>query len=366
MIVDVKRRNVVVWLIIACLFILAIAIPVTFGGGVGLDIIPSEIEKKPGSTITYDITLSSYDSDCFYITIIPDSCNKGWFEWTEKKNVCVAARGKTQISLDVTPTEKGKFQFRVKAESKSNTRTNAIDIARINTMPPPTPTPTPTPTAAPTCIGLMPDLSEPQKIMTEDGTKEITWTAFACDPDGDTMWYRFCLIGPGTEGEVCTDWSTSNEWTWSATISDEGYNTIYADVRDGKHNPDYDSSCEYLDYQITVNQPPYCACLIPDKFSPQYAGAQITWTACALDAEGDQDTLWYRFLLKGQKTGGVWAIQRDWSTDNTWTWIPYQTSGYYDYEIEVWVRDNFIPPLSKDPNYYDVRATFKGYKIKSY
>jgi hypothetical protein len=170
------------------------------------------------------------------------------------------------------------------------------------------------------------------------------------------------LIGPGTEGEVCTDWSTSNEWTWSATISDEGYNTIYADVRDDKNNLDYDS-CEYPDYQITVNQPPYCACLIPDKFSPQYGGAQITWTACALDAEGDQDTLWYRFLLKGPETGGVWATQRDWSTDNTWTWIPYKTSGYYGYEIEVWVRDNFIPPLSKDPNYYDVRATFKDYKF---
>jgi len=230
-------------------------------------------------------------------------------------------------------------------------------------MPPPTPTPSPTPTnKPPTCIGLMPDLSEPQKIMTQYGTKEITWTAFACDPDEDTIWYRFCLIGPGTVGGVCTDWSTSNEWTWSATISDEGYNTIYADVRDGKHNPDYDSSCEYPDYQITVNQPPYCACLIPDKFSPQDVGAQITWTACALDAEGDQDTLWYRFWLKGPETANVWVTKRNWNTDNTWTWTP-TTPGYH--EIEVWVRDNFIPPLSEDPDGWNVYATYWEYEIIS-
>jgi len=354
-----KRRNVLVGLFIACLFILAIAIPATFGGKMDIGVVPKEITVTPGSTIMYTITLSSSDPDCFDITISPDTCTSCVFEWTKRERVCVM-RGETQISLNVTPTEKRNCQFMVKAVSRSNPRVIGQSPARINSEPPPPPTPTNKP---PTCIGLMPDLSEPQKIITEDGTKDITWTAFACDPDGDTIWYRFCVIGPGTGGEVCTDWSTSNEWTWSATISDEGYNTIYADVRDGKHNPDYDSSCEYPDYQITVNQPPYCACLIPDKFSPQYVGAQITWTACALDAEGDQDTLWYRFLLKGPDTVGVWATQRDWSTDNTWTWIPYQTSGYYGYEIEVWVRDNFIPPLFKDPNYYDVRATFKGYKI---
>jgi len=347
-----KKRKIVVGASIACLCIAAVAIQATFGGGIGLKIDPPVITVKPGSTIAYDITLSSYDPDCFDITIIPYSCDIGWFEWTEKERVCVAARGKEQLSLKVTPTGEGNFQFKVKAESRSNPRTCAIAIALITSEPT---------NKAPTCIGLMPDLSEPQKIITQDGTKDITWTAFACDPDGDTIWYRFCLIGPGTGGEVCTDWSTSKEWTWSATISDEGYNTIYADVRDGKHNPDYDSSCEYLDYQITVNQPPYCACLMPNKFSPRLIGTEINWTACALDAEGDQDTLWYRFWLKGPETGNVWLSKRYWSTDNTWTWIP-TTSGAHD--IEVWIRDNFVPPLSKDPDNWDVYATFKNYKIE--
>jgi hypothetical protein len=362
-----KRRKVLVGLIVACLFIAVIAIQAAFGGGIGFGIDPDDIVVDSNTTITYTIAISSQDGDWFDVTIIPGTCSKDWFEWT-KKEVHVAPHEEKQISLDVTPTDAGSFKFQVKAISRINPRTYAIAPALITSKPPPSPSPSPspTPTAGPTCIGLMPDLPPPQKIMTKKGTKDITWTAFACDPDGDTIWYRFCVIGPGTGGEVCTDWSTSNEWTWSATISDEGYNTIYADVRDGKHNtdstvPDYDDTCEYAGYEITANQPP-CpeACLIPDQFSSQYVGATIKWTACALDPEGDHDTLWYRFLLKGPETGYVWATQRNWSTANAWTWTP-TTPGYS--EIEVWVRDNFVPPLSKDPDYADALATFKKYEI---
>jgi hypothetical protein len=354
-----KRRKLLVGLIVACLFTAGIAIQATFGGGIGFGIVPRDIEVHSNKTITYTIAISSEDGDWFDVTIIPDTCSKEWFEWT-KQEVHVAPHQEKQLSLDVTPTIVGSFKFQVKAISRINPRTYAIATAQITSKPPPSPSPSPspTPTAAPTCIGLMPDLSEPQVIITEDETKYITWTAFACDPDGDTIWYRFCVIGPGTGDEECTDWSTSNEWTWEATINDEGYSTIYADVRDGYHNtdstdPDYDSSCEYPDYEITVNQPPYCACLIPDKFSSQTVNTPIKWTACALDDEGDQDTLWYRFLVDD-------VTKRNWSTDNTWTWTP-TTPGIY--EIEVWVRDNFVPPLSKDPFYPDLFATFKNYEI---
>ena len=359
-----KRRKVVVGISVVCLFIAAIAIQATFGSEPGLRIEPEEITVKPGSTITYTITLSSRDSDCFDVTIIPYTCKKEWFEWTEKKQVCVAAGGETKISLDVTPTEKGNFEFRVEAVSKSNPIIHGSAIALIKSEPP---TPTPTPTPAPTCIGLMPNLPEPQKIMTKYGTKEIKWTAFACDSDEDQIWYRFSLKGPGTGGmeQIVQDWSASNEWVWSATLSDVGYSTIYVDVRDGYHHtdsttPDYDDSCVYNDYEIKENQPPYCACLMPDKSEPQTTGTPITWTACAIDPEGDQDQLWYRFWLKGPETGNVWESRRYWSTSNTWTWIP-TTSGAHD--IEVWIRDNFIPPLSEDPESWDVYATYWTYEI---
>ena len=355
-----KRRKVVVGISLACLFIAAVAIQATFGGGIGLKIDPPVITVKPGSTIAYDITLSSYDNDYFDVTIIPCSCKIGWFNWT-KKQVCVPAGGKEQMLLKVTPSEKGDFEFKVKAVSIRDPRTYAITTALIKSEPPVQPN------LPPTCIGLMPNLPEPQKIMTKYGTKGIKWTAFGCDPDRDQIWYRFCLKGPGTGGteQIVQDWSASNEWVWSATLSDVGYSTIYVDVRDGYHHtdsttPDYDDSCVYNDYEIKENQPPYCACLMPDKSEPQTTGTPITWTACAIDPEGDQDQLWYRFWLKGPETGNVWESRRYWSTSNTWTWTS-TVSG--DYDIEVWIRDNFIPPLSEDPESWDVYATYWTYEI---
>ncbi|MCK4398909.1 MAG: hypothetical protein KAV25_07950 [Methanophagales archaeon] len=347
-----KRRKVVVGISIACLCIAAIAIQAAFGGGIGLRIDPPVITVKPGSTITYDVTLSSYDPDCVDITVIPYTCKKEWFEWTEMERVCVAARGKTQISLDVTPTDKGNFQFKVKAVSKSNPESFATDNALINSEPPPTLN------RKPKCIGLMSNLPEPQKIMTKYGTTEIKWTAFACDPDEDQISYRFCLKGPGTGGteQVVQDWSTSNKWTWPATLNDWGNSTIYVDVRDS-YGDDINYSCVYENYHITMNQPPCCACLVPDKFSPRYSGTEITWSACAIDPEGDQDTLWYRFWLK--KGEGDWKIKRNWDTSNTWKWTPTDPG---DYKIRVWIRDSLVP-ISEDPEYKDVSATFKNYKI---
>ncbi len=347
---------------VACLFIAAIAIQATFGGGIGLKIDPSEILVEPGTTITYDITISSSASDCFNITVIPYTCKKEWFEWTEKDRVCVVAGGKTQISLDVTPTDKGNFQFRVKAESKSNPRTFAIVLVRINSVPPlPTSTPTPTPNQPPTCIGLMPNLSAPQRIMTLNGTKEIKWTAFAYDPDGDTLFYRFCLIGPGTgyAERIVQEWSTSNEWIWVANESDIGYSTIYADVRDGYHAHDYDDSCVYENYTIILNQPPCCACLMPDKSEPQLNGTQINWTACAIDPEGDQDQLWYRFWLIGPETGGSWLNVTTWNTNSTWAWIPNESGNY---TVEVEIRDRYVP-IWLDPGYRDVYAQYENYTV---
>ena len=352
-----KRRKVVVGVSLACLFIAAVVIQVSFGSGIGVMIDPPEIMVKPGTPITYDITLSSYDPDCYDVTVIPYTCKKEWFEWLEKKQVCVAARGKTQISLDVKPKGRGEFQFKVKAVSKSNPETFATDTARIYSEPPVTPTPPPTP-KPPKCIGLMPNLPEPQKVMTKYGTAEIEWTAFACDPDGDQIEYRFCLKGPGTGGteQIVQDWSTSNKWTWHATLNDWGNSTSYVDVRDS-YGGDINYSCVYENYQLTVNQPPCCACLMPDKFSPQDSGTKITWSACAIDAEGDQDILWYRFWLK--KGTGNWKIKRNWDTSATWAWTP-TNSGVY--KVRVWIRDDFIP-ISDEPEYKDVSAIFKNYRI---
>jgi len=351
-----KRRNVVMGVILASVLIAAIVIQATFGVGTGIGIVPRDIEVKSNTTITYTITLYSQDGDWFDVTIIPDTCSKGWFEWPKKEQVYVAPNREKQLSLDVTPTDDGSFKFQVRAISTINPAAQGLATALITSKPPPSP-PGPTPTAGPTtCIGLEPDLPSSQKIMTKKGTKGITWTAFACSPDEDTLEYMFCVHRVGSLGWNCTpEWSTSNKWTWPATLHSNYHLTdnpvahydIAVHVRDAKYKTgstvtDYDCEKVYYDYEITANLPPYCACLIPDKTPPQDIGTAITWTACALDLEGgDQDTLYYKFLVDD-------VTQQEWSEKNTWTWRTINTAGVGYHWVEVWVRDSWDPPLPGD------------------
>jgi hypothetical protein len=354
-----KRRNVVMGVILASVLITAIVIQATFGVGVGggVRVDPKEMPITPNATRTFTIILQSPQNDNFDVTIIPGTCDKSWFSWLENPWVRVVPREQKQLYLDVTPTTFGEFYFKVRAESSRGDPFESDYIWLISEPPPsPTPTTSPSPHKEPTCIGLEPNLPSPQKIMNENATKAIKWTAYACDPDGDTIWYRFWQVGPG--GEEWTDWSTANEWTWLADSIDIGDNVIYVDVRDGYHHtdstiPDYDSSCN-RSYKIIAGEPPFCACLMPDKFSPQTILESITWTACVADNESAVDTFWYRYLVNG-------VVKREWSNANTWTWTP-TTSGTHT--ITVMVRDNFFgSPLTKYPDTSDLEVTFKKYVI---
>ena len=95
-----------------------------------------------------------------------------------------------------------------------------------------------------------------------------------------------------------------------------------------------------------ANQPPVIDSFVPDKPSPQYAGAIVTWTAAASDPENDP--LVYKFFLKSPATGGQLAEKTGWITDNTWTWTTTAADAGQN-QVEVWVRDNkHAGPDSKD------------------
>ena len=347
--------------ILASVLIAAIVIQATFGVGVGggVRVDPKEMPITPHATRTFTIILQSPQNDNFDVTIIPGTCNKSWFAWLEKPRVRVEPRVQTQLYLDVTPTAFGEFYFKVRAESSSGDPFESDYIWLISEPPPsPTPGPTTSPSTLPTCIGLEPNLPSPQKIMNEETTKAIKWTAYACDPDGDTLQYRFCVHIGGLLGWNCTSWSTSNKWTWLAGSINIGDNDIWVDVRDGHHHTDsttqdFDASCN-RSYKIITGEPPFCACLMPDEFSPQFINTPILWTACVADNESTQDIIYYQYLVNG-------FVRRKWSMDNTWTWTP-TSSGTYT--ITVMVRDNFFgSPLVKYPDTSDIEVTFKKYVI---
>ncbi len=204
---------------------------------------------------------------------------------------------------------------------------------------------------------LVPTRGEPQPVGTS-----ITWVAYAEDPDGDTLYYRFWIRGPstGNSWRIMQDWSTDNTWTWQTSSAGIGNTDISVWIRDGHHAPpdNYDFEKKYYDYTITSaeNQPPINPTLTPDKPEPQPAGTAIEWTASATDPDGD--TLYYRFWIKGPSTGYSWKTMRDWSTDNTWTW--YTTSADIgDTDISVWIRDGHHAP----PDRFDIEKKCYDYNI---
>ncbi|HQQ36485.1 MAG TPA: hypothetical protein PK602_00125, partial [Methanothrix sp.] len=111
---------------------------------------------------------------------------------------------------------------------------------------------------APVLNSLVPDKDSPQ----ETGTF-ITWIASANDDENDPLEFQFSLVGPMCT-EVIQDWSSSPTFSWSAntTCSGFGNHDIEARVRDGKHDPNGDSSITSV---FEIIKPPRIDILNPES-----------------------------------------------------------------------------------------------------
>ncbi|MFB3766456.1 MAG: hypothetical protein ACE14P_14575, partial [Methanotrichaceae archaeon] len=182
----------------------------------------------------------------------------------------------------------------------------------------------------------------------------VTWTAYAADPDGDQILYRFFLSGPST-GSVSkpqTDWITDNTWTWKTGEADIGQNQIEVWIRDGKHaeangfddrkSASFTVSAPALAPApapvAPVNKPPTISSLTPDKTSPQAAGTTIAWISAASDP--DNDPIQYRFFLDNQP-------ETDWISSPSWTWTT-STADIGAHSIQVSIKDGKHNPNGDD------------------
>lgn len=176
----------------------------------------------------------------------------------------------------------------------------------------------------PVIKSLQPDKPSPQ----EKGAI-VLWKALALDPDNDKIFYKFLL-----NGREAKKWSKSNSWSWPTENLPAGDYKITVLARDGKNAPEesFDSSADAtfsLKNPEDPNRTPVLSDLKPDVNSPQARGTSITWTASALDSDGDE--VHYKFLANNNEV-------TDWSPSNYWNW---DTSAYPpgDYKIRVMARD---------------------------
>jgi hypothetical protein len=97
----------------------------------------------------------------------------------------------------------------------------------------------------------------------------------------------------------------------------------YAYSQEQNVSPQYEPfKYESASQQITSNVPPLIETLTPDLQSPQEIGATISWRAQASDPENDP--IYYKFLLKGPRTGDKWETVQDWSANSAYSWKAFE------------------------------------------
>ncbi|OPY53638.1 MAG: Y_Y_Y domain protein [Methanosaeta sp. PtaU1.Bin112] len=177
------------------------------------------------------------------------------------------------------------------------------------------------PNQAPALQLLKPDSASPQG----KGTI-ITWTASANDPDNDPIYYRFMK-----NDEATADWSQSGSWVWDTSSEKPGDYRIAVQAKDGLH-ASKDAADSWMEEKFTLTEPnsvPEVLDLRADRPSPQAAGSKITWTASAVDLDGDKVS--YKFLVNDE-------VAAQWSSSNSWVWDT-SAAAPGEYRIRVVARD---------------------------
>jgi hypothetical protein len=91
--------------------------------------------------------------------------------------------------------------------------------------------------------------------------------------------------------------------------------------------------------------------LEPDRYSPQTPGTSINWTAIA---GGGVPPYQFQWLLN---SGGADTVLQDWSTGNTFAWMPTTANGAYQFKVRVRSTNN--------PSTTGERVFFYSYPVLS-
>ena len=154
----------------------------------------------------------------------------------------------------------------------------------------------------------------------------VTWTAVATS---GTAPYSFkFFVYDGFTWTVGQDWSASNSWIWTPTISSTYRVQVW--VRNAGSSAGYDAYGDAGPVTIVAPAPLTVTALTATPPGPVSINTMVTWTVAANGGTGPYT---YKFWIFN---GTTWSLGRDWSPSNTWTWTPL-TGGTYN--IQIWARN---------------------------
>jgi hypothetical protein len=155
----------------------------------------------------------------------------------------------------------------------------------------------------------------------------VTWTATVL---GGTAPYAYKFyVFDSSSWSVRRDWSASNTWTWITPDSaEERYYTIQVWARDE------DSTTiawrNYGPVWIWPRQSAFSTEIFCDRMFPEHpAGMPMQ---CRGSAAGGTHPYTFKFYTWD---GSPWTIGQDWSTADTFTWVPPAAGSY---RLQVWAR----------------------------
>jgi N-acetylmuramoyl-L-alanine amidase len=154
----------------------------------------------------------------------------------------------------------------------------------------------------------------------------VIWTAAAAGGLGPYR-YKF-FVWDGTAWTVGQEWSTTNTWTWIPPAA--GTYSFQVWARNARSRAAFDAWRSFGPMTVGVPAGLTVTVPTPNLTAPVPAGTPVTWTA---KASGGPTPYTYKFYVWD---GTAWAVGQEWSTTDTWTWIP-PTAGTYSFR--VWARN---------------------------
>jgi hypothetical protein len=271
--------------------------------------------QNAGTSITFTATATDGTDPLQYKWWV---YNGSWWELVQNWS--------TNNSFSWTPTATGNFKVAVWVRSGGNTvdwpENNAYGVMDFTVTPL-------------SVTSLTADRISPQPAGTT-----ITFTA-ATTGGVAPIQYKWWMFN-GAAWVLMQNWSTSNAYSWTPTVP--GNFKVAVWVRSSGNTIDAPENNAYGVVDFAV-YPLSVTGLTADKTSPQLAGTTITFTAATQGGLAPIQYKWWMF------SGASWVLMQNWSTNNTYSWIPTVTGNF---KIAVWVRSSGNTIDAPENNAYGV------------